>query len=61
MIAHAGGLPLEETLAQLAPAIAGAALAAGLLLERARSWLRSLDPRSGSSIQRSSVNEREQS
>jgi hypothetical protein len=47
MIAHAGGLPLEETLVQLAPMVGGAALALGLLLGRARSWVRSLDPRDG--------------
>jgi hypothetical protein len=44
MIAHAGGLPLEETLVQLAPMVSGAALALGLLLRRVRSWVHSLDP-----------------
>jgi hypothetical protein len=55
MIAHAGGLPLEEALAQLVPMVSGAALALGLLLGRARSWVRSLDPRDGSRSQRSAV------
>jgi PKD domain len=41
VIAHVGGLPLEETLAQLAPAGAAALVAAGLLIERARAWARS--------------------
>ena len=45
MIAHAGGVPIEETILQLAPAVAGAAIAVGLLMERARSWARRLDPR----------------
>jgi hypothetical protein len=45
VIAHAGGLPLEETLLQLAPAAAGAVVAVGLLIERTRSWVRSLDRR----------------
>ena len=45
MIAHVGGLPLEETLAQLAPAGAAALITAGLLIERARSSVRRLDPR----------------
>ena len=57
MIAHAGGLPIEEMLAQLAPAVAGLALAAGLLVERARSWLRSLDPRAVERSRPSSVDE----
>ena len=39
MIAHVGGLPVEETLAQLAPAAATALVAVGLLIERARSRL----------------------
>jgi hypothetical protein len=47
VIAHVGGLPLEETFAQLAPAVAGATLATALLIARMRSWLRSLDPRNG--------------
>jgi hypothetical protein len=55
MIAHAGGLPLEEALAQLVPMVSGAALALGLLVGRARSWLRSFDPRDGSRSQRSAV------
>jgi hypothetical protein len=55
VIAHAGGLPLEETLAQLAPMVSGAALALGLLLGRARSWVRSFDPRDGSRSRRSAV------
>jgi PKD domain len=42
MIAHVGGLPLEETLAQLAPAGAAALVAIGLLIERARSSVRRL-------------------
>ncbi len=41
MIAHIAGLPLEETI----PQIAGAAVAVGILIERARSRLRSLGPR----------------
>jgi hypothetical protein len=61
MTAHAGGLPLEETLAQLAPMVSGAALALGLLLGRARSWVRSLDPRDGNRSQRSAVEEGEES
>ena len=40
MIAHAGVVPIEETIAQLAPVAAGAAVAVGILLERARSWIR---------------------
>jgi hypothetical protein len=43
VIAHAGGVPIEETIVQLAPAVAGAAVAVGLLIERARSWTRRLD------------------
>jgi hypothetical protein len=35
--AHAAGLPLEEMLAQLGPALAAAAATVGLLIERARS------------------------
>ena len=58
MIAHVAGLPLEETIPQLAPIAAGAAFAAGLLIERARSWLRSLDPRDGDGRQ-TSVDERD--
>jgi 56kDa selenium binding protein (SBP56) len=46
VIAHIAGLPVEETIPQLAPIAAGAAFAVGLLIERARSRLRSLDPRS---------------
>jgi hypothetical protein len=42
VIAHAAGLPLEETIVQLAPALAAAAVAVGLLIERARSWVRRL-------------------
>jgi hypothetical protein len=42
VIAHVGGLPLEETLAQLAPAGAAALVAVGLLIERARSSVRRL-------------------
>jgi hypothetical protein len=61
MIAHAGGLPLEETIAQLAPAAAGATLAAGLLIERARSWLCSLDPRDENRSRPSAVDEGEES
>jgi hypothetical protein len=45
VIAHVGGLPLEETLAQLAPAGAAALVAVGLLIGRARSWVRRLDLR----------------
>jgi hypothetical protein len=59
MIAHAGGLPLEETLVQLAPMVSGAALALGLLLRRARSWVHSLDPSDGNRSQRSAVDEGE--
>jgi hypothetical protein len=61
VIAHAGGLPLEETIAQLAPAVAGGTLAAGLMIERARSWLCSLDPRDGNRSQRSAVDEGKES
>jgi hypothetical protein len=60
VIAHAGGLPLEETIAMLAPAVAGATLAAGLLIERARSWLCSLDPRDGNHSQPLAVDEGDQ-
>jgi hypothetical protein len=38
VIAHAGGLPLEETIAQLVPAAAGAVIAMRLLRERVRRW-----------------------
>jgi hypothetical protein len=61
VIAHAGGLPLEETIAQLAPAVAGATLAAGLLIGRARAWLCSLDPRDGNRSEPSAVDEGEES
>ena len=47
MIAHIAGLPVEETVPQLAPIAAGAAFAVGLLIERARSRLRSLVSRGG--------------
>jgi hypothetical protein len=58
VIAHVAGLPLEETIPQLAPVAAGAAVAAGLLFERARSWLRSLEHRRGIGRQ-TSVHERD--
>jgi hypothetical protein len=45
VIAHLGGVPLEETLAGFAPAVGVAAVAVGLLLEGARAWGRRLDPR----------------
>ena len=45
MIAHLGGVPLEETLGGLAPAVGVAAVAVGLLLEGARAWGRRLDAR----------------
>ena len=57
MIAHVAGLPIEETIPQLAPIAAGAAFAVGLLIERARSWLRSL-VRDGAGSQ-TSVEERD--
>jgi hypothetical protein len=38
VIAHAAGLPIEETIVQLAPVAAGAVLAVRLLWERARWW-----------------------
>jgi hypothetical protein len=47
VIAHIAGLPVEETLPQLAPIAAGAAFAVGLLIERAQSRLRSLVSRGG--------------
>jgi hypothetical protein len=59
VIAHAGGLPLEETIPQLAPLVVGAAVALRLLTERARSWARSLAPRDGNRCQGSSLNEGE--
>ena len=45
MIAHAAGLPLEEAIVQLAPALAGAAVAVGLLIERTRSSVRRMQAR----------------
>jgi hypothetical protein len=41
VIAHVAGLPLEETI----PQIAGAAVAVGILVDRARARLRSIGPR----------------
>ena len=58
MIAHVAGLPLEETIPQLAPVAAGAAVAVGVLIERVRSRLRSLIPRDGDGRQ-TSVDERD--
>ena len=52
--AHVGGIPLEETLAQLAPAGAAALITAGLLIERARSSVRRLDPRARHGIRKRS-------
>jgi hypothetical protein len=48
--AHVGGIPIEETIAQLAPAGAAALVAVGLLIERARSRVRRLDPRARNGI-----------
>jgi hypothetical protein len=45
VIAHVGGVPIEETLVQVAPALGAAALAVGLALERVLSRVRRLDPR----------------
>jgi hypothetical protein len=58
VIAHIAGLPIEETIPQLAPVAAGAAVAVGLLIERARSRLRSLAPRDRDGRQ-TSVDERD--
>jgi hypothetical protein len=58
VIAHIAGLPIEETIPQLAPVAAGAAVAVGLLIERARSRLRSLVPRDRDGRQ-TSVDERD--
>ena len=57
MIAHAGGLPLEETIPQLAPLLVGAVVGARVLSGRARSWLRALDPRDVNRSQERSVHE----
>jgi hypothetical protein len=45
VIAHVGGLPLEEVLVQVAPALGTAALAVGFALERVLSRVRRPDPR----------------
>ena len=58
MIAHVGGLPVEETLAQLAPAGATALVALGLLIERARSRVARLGKRLDSAGQRNSSTDR---
>jgi hypothetical protein len=57
VIAHVEGLPLEETLAQLGPACAAALVAVGLLIERARSSVRRLDPRARHGRQKRSSDE----
>jgi hypothetical protein len=53
-VAHVGGLPVEETLLQLAPA--GVALAAALRLTRARTrmWTRHFSRRPGAGARRAS-------
>ena len=56
--AHLGGVPLEETLAQLAPAGAAALVAVGLLIERARTAVRRLDPRARNGVRKRSGDER---
>jgi hypothetical protein len=57
--AHVGGLPLEETLAQLAPAGAAALVAVGLLIERARSRVARLAPRARNGTPKRSDERRE--
>jgi hypothetical protein len=61
VIAHVAGLPVEETIPQLAPMVVGAVVAARLLRARARSWVRPLDPGNGNRGQVSSVDEKEAS
>jgi hypothetical protein len=58
VIAHVGGLPLEEAFAQFAPAGAAALVAVGLLIERARSSVCRLDPRRRHGIRKRSGDER---
>jgi hypothetical protein len=58
-LAHIIGIPVEESVLQLAPIVAASVIAVRLIRKRARAWGRLLDPRDGSRSQGSSINEGE--